>query len=100
MQTQQAQIDFSVNVNSLHVYRENVLPTLSNRQREVLEVIEVLGKATCQEVCEYLTKQKGFLVTPNQISGRVGELKKLNKIEFVEKKYCNGRPHDVFKIVK
>ena len=52
----------------------SVAPTLAGRQREVLKTIAYLGQSTIDFLCIQMDK------TPNQISGRFTELKKMGYI--------------------
>lgn len=92
----QQAIDFTININSLTVYKEKVIPTLRGRKLEVLEAIRELKQATCYEVAAYLSAKKGYVVSPNIISGRFGELLKLEEIKSVGKKDVNGSPHEIW----
>jgi Mn-dependent DtxR family transcriptional regulator len=89
-----AQISFPVHDNSLHAYYNDVLPTLSERQKEVLRAIRHLGSATCSEVATFL---KTF---PHTISGRFSELSKKSLIKEVGNKVINNRPHAIWEEVK
>jgi DNA-binding NarL/FixJ family response regulator len=69
----------TMHINSLFQWRENVKPTLTKRQQEVLNVYEYGGGFTDEDVAEKL----GYPI--NRISGRVGELIKLGKIRELKK---------------
>lgn len=88
----QQSIDFTVHENSLHAYINDVLPRLSERQKEVLNALRYLGQATCSEVAVLLG------VPHHTISGRTCELKKKGIIISDGNKIINNRPHELLKI--
>ena len=79
-----------MNSNSLAVYVEKVLPTLSQRQTDVINSITNLNKCTIYQAARYLG------VFPNQISGRFGELVKKGAIKIVGKIHQDNRPHSIY----
>ena len=64
----------TMNQLSLEVYRNEVKPKLTEREQWVLEALEELQPASCEQVAEYLK------VPVNVISGRFTGLKKKEKI--------------------
>ena len=65
-----------MNPNSVMIYREKILPTLSGRKLQVLNAIKELGgSATLYEVAKHLN------IGVNCISGRFTELKRVELIE-------------------
>lgn len=79
-----------MNANSITVYVEKVLPTLSQRQTDVINSITNLNKCTIYQSARYLG------VFPNQISGRFTELIEKNAIKVVGRVTENNRPHNVY----
>jgi len=57
----------------------SIQPHLSKMQQDVLDAL-VQGRKTCEQVCDYLTALRGKVVHPHQITPRLGELMKMNKI--------------------
>lgn len=88
----QAEINFNVHDNSLFAYND-ILPNLSERQKEVINALRYLGKATCSEVATFL---KTF---PHTISGRFTELRKKNLVKEIGRKIINNRPHAIWEVV-
>lgn len=88
----QTQIDFTIHPNSLYVYQKNILPTLSERQKEVLNALRYKGPSTCSEIATYL---KTF---PHTLSGRFTELRKRNLIKELGNRIINNRPHAIWTI--
>ncbi len=86
----QTQIDFTVHPNSLFAYENDILPTLSERQREVVNALRYLGPSTCSEVATHL---KTF---PHALSGRFTELRKKELIVEIGNKIINNRPHAIW----
>lgn len=90
----QIQMNFtSVHPNSFEVYKENVLPNLSQRENDVLNAYRYLGPSTLHEVAAFMK------VFPHTISGRVTALKKKGLIKIVGIKKINGRPNDILEVV-
>ena len=79
-----------MNKNSLTVYFDKVLPTLSGRQTEIVRTLENLNKCTIYQAARYLG------VFPNQISGRFSELIKKEVLKVVDTVQENNRPHNVY----
>lgn len=70
-----------------------ILDELSNRQREVLEVIKQIGPCTSEQIAELLGRY------PHTITPRVLELRKLDLVEYShEGKSPAGRPVSYWKI--
>lgn len=67
-----------MNQLSLTAYFSRVEPTLTRREKEVLEVIEEIFPVTCEGVARHMGK------FPHQISGRFTGLKKKNQIRVVD----------------
>jgi len=68
---------------SRDAYNEVVKPTLAKRQQDVYDAIVLSPNHTAAEYARDLVKPV------NTISGRFGELRKLNKIARVERRQCN-----------
>jgi len=83
-----------MNKNSLEVWENNVFPSLTKRQQSIINLLQENGPMTMYECA---IKLKRF---PNQISGRFSELEKKGKIEVVEKVYHEGRPNNVYNLIK
>lgn len=83
-----------MHVNSLKVYKDKVAPTLMGRKLEVYNaIVELGGEATLWEIGQHLN------LPLNCISGRPGELKKMNMIEASEKnKEHHGNQFTIWKI--
>lgn len=66
---------------SLWAY-DNVKTTLGERHHQVLHALGDLGEATNGEIGQRL----GW--TPNRVTGRVNELRKKGKVEYVRTRAC------------
>lgn len=66
--------------NSLKAYNETVLPTLTQREAEVLQALRERGGGTCEEIANFLTRTAGRTVYPNHISGRFRPLEAKGRI--------------------
>ncbi len=73
----------SMTDTSLDAYNDKVKPTLAKRQQDVYDAILSSPNHTAAEYARDLIKPV------NTISGRFGELRKLNKIQRVERRQCN-----------
>lgn len=93
MNTQTQLFDSKMNPVSLYVYKELVLPTMTDRQSVVYGAIQQLKEATCHDVAMFLN------VPVNTISGRFSELKRKNKIEKVGEKKIGRSPHSIYKVI-
>lgn len=82
-----------MNKNSLLAYK-NLTPELTKRQAEVFEIFQNGGEYTDQEVAQKL----GWPI--NRVSGRVGDLIKLNKIVVAGRKQQNGSTCRVCRITQ
>jgi hypothetical protein len=88
-----------VHENSRTAYKEKVLPTLSDREKEVYGFIYLYGEITAWEVAiKMSTKERR--VTPNQISGRFRPMETKGFIKCIGKRLINGSKHDVWATVK
>lgn len=82
----------SVSQTSLLAYRE-VEPKLGHRQKTVLEAIQALGTPNNKEIAQYLDWEI------NRVTGRVNELRALNKIEIAYKgRSAEGRTVQFYRI--
>lgn len=68
---------------SQKAYKEDVLPTIGQRQTEVLEAIRTLGEATNSEIAVHL----GFSI--NRVTPRCLELREAGKVVDVGKRKCS-----------
>lgn len=69
----------AMNSNSLLAYATTVEPNLTKREAWVLEALEEIAPASCEDVANHLG------VFPHTISGRFTGLKNKGKIIFVKK---------------
>lgn len=67
---------------SQRAFKQDVLPTIGERQLQVLKAIENLGNATNSEISEYL----GWSI--NRITPRTNELVKMGKVVDAGKRAC------------
>ena len=81
-----------MHTNSLFAYHQLVQPELTQREQDVLEVIEKLGESTCMEVAKAMGRY------PNQISGRFTALKSKGVIIQCGRKRIGETNHDIYKI--
>lgn len=57
--------------------------SLSRRQDDVIQALEILGPSTNHEIATYLG------LDPNSITGRINELCEQGRVEFTGKRPCN-----------
>ncbi len=67
---------------SIKAYREDALPTLGQRQAEVLKAIRTLGECTNSELAIHL----GFSI--NRVTPRCLELRQAGKVVDIGKRKC------------
>lgn len=78
--------------NSLDNWYKEIEPTLTDREIEVLKVIEKLGKCSCRMAAQSMG------VFPNVISGRFTNLKEKNAIVSCGNEIVGKRKHELFKV--
>jgi len=78
--------------NSLHAYHNEVLPSLTKRQMQVLKVMQTVGRVTNQDLYS-ITGQ-----TNNVIAPRTGELKKLGYIREAGDRKIGTRLHTIYEV--
>lgn len=91
MNTHQISIEF--NQNSLYNWENIILPELTDRQREYLNALRYLGRATNAEIATHLK------VFPHVVSGRQGELLKKGLIKQVDQKKIGRSYHAIMEVV-
>jgi DNA-binding MarR family transcriptional regulator len=83
-----------MNTNSLIAYNQDVRPSLSKRQKAVLDQIIMRPGRTAKEYAKLMG------VDHNTISGRFGELEKKGMIMEVGTIYINSRPNAQWQIIR
>ncbi len=89
-----------MNHNSLEVYHNEVKPTLSKRQAEVLEVLKRFDKLTLFEIALQMSITQKREVFMHTISGRLSEMRDMELIIEAGRRSINGKSFTVWQIVK
>lgn len=79
--------------NSLEAWENEVKPTLTQREQDVLDELKKLVLATCEETANSMGRY------PNQISGRFTALKEKGAIKEMATKLVRGRQHSIYRAV-
>ncbi len=88
------QLHIPIHSHSLEAWYDQILPTINERQRNVLEAIKKLGNATMRDIALYMN------VPMHTISGRITELKspKMNLIKKVGRVKIGDSSFSVYNI--
>ncbi len=91
---QQTSIHFPVHINSLDAYYNQVVPTLPDREKKVLDAIKLFGQCTGKDLEGYFNKAY------HKFSGRITELKKKKLIKEVGRKKIGDSSFSIYEINK